>query len=78
MLSLRPTVYSKLKLKLANSGKLERFAKPKNGCDSVDLVTAETVSFAKEKAIASSWRYFGLLHLAGQGGKAIFQVPMQA
>ena len=49
-----PTVYRKLKLKLASSEKLERFAKPKYCCDSIDLAPAETVSFAKEKAIASS------------------------
>ena len=32
---------------------MARFAKPKNGCNSIDLATAETVSFAKEKTIAS-------------------------
>ena len=55
MQSLRTTVYSKLKLKPVRSEILERFAKPKNGCHSIDLATAETVSFAKEKGLASSW-----------------------
>ena len=54
----RPTVYIKLKLKLARSEILERFAKPKNGCDSiVCIATCKTGT-----------RLFGIHQISGFSG----------